>query len=120
MFVLKNFSRSLVQIYLQSIEYKLDLAKNQLDLIRVIFPARNLKERKIYHSTNGPAAKRNGYGIAEMTLFYHMLKNESLLIRDLKDFNLLILPIFYLIHGEAYDSQDPETMTSYHAVITPK
>ena len=44
LFVLKNFSHSLVKIYLESIEYKLDLDTNQLDLVRVAFPKRNLPE----------------------------------------------------------------------------
>ena len=41
-----------------------------------------------------------------------------MLIRTLEDFKLLILPMFYLLHGEAYDSSDPKTLTSYFAKFT--
>lgn len=30
----------------------------------------------------------------------------------------MILPIFYLLHGEAYDSDDPSTMNSYSALVS--
>jgi len=41
-----------------------------------------------------------------------------MLIRNQEEFNLLILPIFYLLHGEAYNSQDPKTMVSYISKTT--
>jgi hypothetical protein len=36
-----------------------------------------------------------------------------MLVRNVKDFKMMILPIFYLLHGEAYNSDDPSTMNSY-------
>lgn len=53
-----------------------------------------------------------------MIEFYRVLKDQHMLIRTVEDFKLLILPLFYLFHGEAYDSSDPSTMASYYAKVT--
>ena len=42
------------------------------------------------------------------------------MLKDLEHFKLFILPIFYLIHGEAYDSTDPASIRSYDIQITHK
>lgn len=103
---------------MNSIKYKLNLKKQLLILESIKFPARELNPDSIKHSTKGPAADRLGYQITEMTEFYHILKNQHMLIRNLADFKLLVLPLFYLIHGEAYDSEDPLSMSSYFASQT--
>jgi len=119
LYILKKFlPKELSEIYLNSIKYKLNLKKQLLILDSIKFPARALKPDSIKHSVKGPAADRLGYQITEMTELYHTLKNQHMLIRNLADFKLLILPLFYLVHGEAYDSEDPLSMSSYFAQVT--
>jgi hypothetical protein len=116
--VKKCLSKQTAEIYLNSIEFQLSLEKRQLILKRVKFPARELQPDSIRPATGGLAGERQGYGIDEMIDFYRLLKDQQMLIQTLDDFKLLILPLFYLLHGEAYDSADPSTMTSYFAKVT--
>ena len=54
MYVMKNFfDTEIVKIYLGAIQYKLSLERNQLDLVSVNFPARDLKETQIKYSVKG-------------------------------------------------------------------
>lgn len=116
--VKKCLPREIAEIYLNSIEFKLSLDRNQLLLKRIKLPARELSPDAIRSPTGGLAAERKGYGIDDMTEFYRVLKDQKMLIQTLEDFKLLILPVFYLLHGEAYDSDDSSTMTSYFAKVT--
>lgn len=45
-----------------------------------------------------------------------------MLIKDIADFKLLIIPIFYLLHGEPFDSDmaDDDASESYYLNITPQ
>ena len=64
MFVMKNFfDTEIVKIYLGAIQYKLSLERNQLDLVSIKFPARDLKETQIKYSMKGQAATRKGYSV---------------------------------------------------------
>ena len=116
--VKKCLPRSLAEIYLNSIEFKLSLERKQLTLKRVKFPARQIPAGSTRHAISGLACERQGYGIDEQVELYRILKDQHMLIQTLDDFKLLILPLFYLLHGEAYDSDDPSTMSSYYAKVT--
>lgn len=119
LFIIKKFlPQELAAIYFNSIKYRLNLDKNLLILEKVKFPARELAQEYIRLPERGPAFDRGGYGLKLMTDFYRILKDQQMLIRTLKDFQLMVLPIFYLIHGEAYDSDDPKTMTSYYMNVS--
>lgn len=40
---------------------------------------------------------------------YQVLKSENIVIKDMNDFKKMILPLFYLMHGEKYEQGDVTT-----------
>ena len=44
------------------------------------------------------------YTIPNIDKFYKILQNDDVIIRNMEDLTVFILPIFYLLHGDPYDS----------------
>lgn len=63
-----------------------------------------IEEHILVDAKSKKAQERFGYGLKYLNDFYHALKKYDVVIKDLSDFKLLILPVFYFIHGEEYDS----------------
>ena len=43
------------------------------------------------------------YGLVNIKKFQSVLKENKVVIRDMQEFDKLIVPVFYLIHGESID-----------------
>ena len=60
---------------------------------------KEIKEGYTLHSQG-----RLGYGINRIYTFYRAFRDSGRLIKDMDDFKVMILPMFYFLHGEEYDS----------------
>lgn len=67
---------------------------------------RNLNIHDLKLPSSKLASQRQGYSVILMTEFYKFLNHNSMLLKNERDFKLFILPVFYLIHGEQFNSDE--------------
>ena len=81
--------------------YKNSISKNERS---IKFAARKLAPEQVFKAQHNLAIERKGYKIENVKMFYNELKRQDFVCRTLEEFRLMVLPMFYFLHGEAYDS----------------
>ena len=93
--------------------YKRSVTFKQGRLVRVKFIERKLDKESILSPTSQLATERKGYRLPMMYEFYKALKDNSTIIQNIESMKLLVLPVFYLVHGEAFDSECKQPLSYY-------
>jgi hypothetical protein len=110
--LVKTLNPSLFSLYQKSII----ASKDGLSLTQVGFKQHRIIKESIKPPKIESIAKRKGYLIVFIEKVYEALRQDQVVIKDLSDFRLYVLPIYYLLHGEEYSSKNPSTMLSYNIV----
>ena len=110
----ETLSPDLFDLYRKSIKVK------QNTLISIEFGKHKIDATCVKDPSSPIAFSRKGYRLTFTYEFYRQLKDRRVLIRDINDFKLFILPVFYLIHGEAYSSLDDSKYEASYCIVTTK
>ena len=81
---------------------------------RVKFPSRVLSADEVSKPNSPLALRRSGYRFNQNVKFHQIIKDGNYIVKNMADFNLFILSVFYFISGEEYDSRDMNKNKSYH------